>query len=583
MKTQILLLLHIIFLLLCACSCHDTPYPKSLQIADSIVSTAPDSAIVLLEQLKDSMLSKPQSIQMYYHLLSIKAKDKAYIPHTSDSLILQIIHYYENKKDKKHLSEAYYYAGRIYRDLGDAPQALDYFQKAIDATDNENSNYKLLSRLYSQVGTLYMYQDIYNEAMKAFKKAYHYDMLAKDSVAMIFNLRNIGLSYTGSNNADSTLYFYQKAYTQAESIKNLNLKDMIQVDLASLYKQLKRFDLAKEELQRLSNRNKKIRQSSIYSIYADLYYQTQKFDSAYYYFNQLLNIGTIYAKQTAHWRLAEINQKQTNYPAMLNHIRKYIEYTDSIQRSTDNETILKMKSLYNYQLREKDNHQLRIKNAQQKLLICYILFAVIVSISLIIIYVQYNKRKKQQLKDQLNKLTKFQEEQYRKSTEFIEANKIKIQELEQQLQDSTMENSTLQALLQTQKEQITLQNCKITTDQKEQELAEMAFRQSDIYNLFHNAINNTNLKLTKEDWITLQLYVDRCYKDFTHRLRALYPISDIELQICLLLKVNITTTGIAILTGRSKSAIVSARKKLYEKVYGEKGKPEQWDAFINSF
>ena len=59
-------------------------------------------------------------------------------------------------------------------------------------------------------------------------------------------------------------------------------------------------------------------------------------------------------------------------------------------------------------------------------------------------------------------------------------------------------------------------------------------------------------------------------------------MSDIELQICLLLKANISTTGIAQLTGRSKSAIVSARKKLYEKVHNEKGKPEQWDAFIVS-
>lgn len=582
MRTQIQVLLFAILLLLCACSCRNTSYPKAMQLADSIVNTSPDSAVVLLEQLKDSILSEPQSTQMYYHLLSIKAKDKAYIPHTSDNLILQVIHYYEEKEDEKYLPETYYYAGRIYRDLGDAPQALDYFQKTIDLI-GEGTDYKLNSKVYSQMGTLYMYQDIYDEAMKAYKKAYKFGALTNDSTAMIFNLRNIGLTFSGKNDIDSSLYYCKEAYRQAQSAKNQELMHMIQISIASLYKQLKKYDMAKAELEQLSQNNRDIRQSAILSVYADLYYQTKDFDSAAYYYNQLLKIGTIYAKQTAHWRLATISKKQTNYTTMLSHIHKYMEYTDTIQKRTDIETIRKMQSLYNYQLREKDNHHLRIKNAQQKLLICYILFAVIITILFVIIYVQHNKRKKQLLNEQVNKLIKYQEEQYRKSNQFIEANKIKIQELEKQLQDSTLENDTLKALLETQKEQIMLMNYQITTDQKEQELADAAFKQSDIYNFFHNAINNDNIKLTKEDWITLQLQVDRCYKDFTHRLRTLYPISDIELQICLLLKIDITTTGIAILTGRSKSAIVSARKKLYEKVYGEKGKPEQWDAFITSF
>lgn len=267
----------------------------------------------------------------------------------------------------------------------------------------------------------------------------------------------------------------------------------------------------------------------------------------------------------------------------MKHIQKYMDYNDSIQKKTDTEAIYKMQSLYNYQLREKENSKLRIKNAQQELYITYTIFSIIIVIAFIIIYVQYNSRKKHQLDEQLKKLEKLQEEQYLKSTKFIEANKIQMQKLEYQLQNSAIENSTLQALLQIQKEQIIQMNRKIETDRKEQEIAEMAFKQSSIYNRFHNAINDTKIKLIKEDWDALQSQIDNCYKDFTTRLRALYPISEIELQICLLLKTNITTTGIAQLTGRSKSAIVSARKKLYEKIHNEPGKPEEWDAFIATF
>ena len=141
-------LLIIILLPLYFLSCDSKSYPHVLQLADSLANTCPDSAIALLEQFKDSASQESKETQMYYQLLTIKARDKAYITHTSDSLILEVLHYYEKKKDKKHLPEAYYYAGRIYRDLGDAPQALDYFFKAIDAS-SACMNYRLTSRIYS--------------------------------------------------------------------------------------------------------------------------------------------------------------------------------------------------------------------------------------------------------------------------------------------------------------------------------------------------------------------------------------------------------------------------------------------------
>lgn len=82
-------LLIIILLPLYFLSCDSKPYPQVLQLADSLANTCPDSAIVLLEQFKDSASQESKEAQMYYQLLTIKARDKAYITHTSDSLILK--------------------------------------------------------------------------------------------------------------------------------------------------------------------------------------------------------------------------------------------------------------------------------------------------------------------------------------------------------------------------------------------------------------------------------------------------------------------------------------------------------------
>ena len=120
-------------LLLLLCACEPRRYPSSLVTADSLASVCPDSALVLLAALEPDTARMPLAHRMYYRLLCVKAADKAYLPHTSDSLIRPLLHYYMEDGDPRLLPEAYYYAGRVYRDLGNDLQALDYFEEALHA------------------------------------------------------------------------------------------------------------------------------------------------------------------------------------------------------------------------------------------------------------------------------------------------------------------------------------------------------------------------------------------------------------------------------------------------------------------
>lgn len=615
-------------LLLCLYACNNKPHPHAMQVADTLVYSNPDSACLLLEQLRDSINAEPQATQIYYQLLNIKARDKAYIAHTSDSLILEVLHYYEDKKEKMLLPEAYYYAGRVYADLGDAPQALDYYQKAADLLEG-STDYRLQKVIYNQMGKLFLFQDVYEEAMKAYKKSYQYQACINDNRGMIISLCNIGGTFTGFGNADSALYYYQQAYEQAKKFGKKQLIKRTQFCLISLYTQLKQYDLAIAILHSL-DQSQPYSQIADYAIAANLYLQIGEKNFATYYYKKLSEFDDIYAQQAAHFGLAEIAQKEFNCQSVMEHISYYNELTDSIKKVTNSKMISQMQSLYNYQLREKKNNLLERKNAQQKIWITIILWVLSISIFLFFIYYYSNKHKKFQLQNSLKELKRQKEELHRKSAQFIEENKkkiegleiamqenaenknkmqvllqnqreqilqkeklceknallieentIKITELEQRIQANNESYDNMQRLLKAQKEQILHMNCKIEADQEEQALAEIAFHQSDIYNKFRDAVNGNKTVETK-DWEILRIKIDRCYKDFTARLQAIYPVTDIEMKICLLLKIKISVTGISLLTGRSKSAIVSARKKLYEKTHGETGKPEQWDTFILS-
>lgn len=568
-----------ILLLLCCYACGNKPYPHTMQVVDTLVYNNPDSSIALLEQMQDSITSEPEATQMYYWLLTVKARDKAYKTHTSDSLILEVLHYYEDKEDEKHLPETYYYAGRVYSDLNDAPQALDYYQKAAELLEG-NTDYRLKEVLYSQMGELFLFQDVYEEAMKAYRRSYYFNRAyAKDKKGIINSLRGIGTTFIAFGNADSAMYYYQKAYKLAKEYGRKNLIDITQSSLIDLYTQLKQYDLAKAALRSL-DAPKPHEAISSYSIAAEFFYQMKNLDSATYYYEKLSKIDDIYALQTAHWGLAEVAQKQSDCQSSLKHLRQYNIWTDSIRKVTDSETIRKVQSLYNYQLREKENLQLKVNNAEQKQWINYSIFAIVILVLYTTAHSQYNKRKNLQLTIKLDKLEKLKEEQYRKSSEFIEENKQKIEDLEKALQESSNHNDDMQKQLQKQKEKIIILNSDAAIDIETQSIKVSALKQTDIYNKFHCATSNDTIKIDSKDWEVLQSKVDTCYTNFTGKLRSIYPISDIDMKICILIKIGINVTGISVILGRTKSTIVSARKKMYYNTYGKVEKPEQWDNFI---
>ena len=162
MRTFIITILPSILVFFMGCDSH-LPYPSIMQQAENCMNTRPDSALILLEGMADCIHTFPEETQMYWHLLTIQAKDKQYITHTSDSLINHIVEFYEKHDDKAKRMMAYYYQGRVYRDMNDAPQALKAFQRAEEL---KISDKELLTKVYSQMGYLFAYQGLYDEAIK---------------------------------------------------------------------------------------------------------------------------------------------------------------------------------------------------------------------------------------------------------------------------------------------------------------------------------------------------------------------------------------------------------------------------------
>ena len=146
---RIVIFIASIFLFL---SCSKNKQDGRLTHISEIVSESPHEALYSLDSIDYMSLSNAD--KYFYDFLTIKAKDKAYIRHYSDSLFIRVHDYYSNSRTAPLYPEVLYYGGRVYSDLGDYPTALNYFHLSLDYLPSNTTNQNLRNRVLSQTGRL---------------------------------------------------------------------------------------------------------------------------------------------------------------------------------------------------------------------------------------------------------------------------------------------------------------------------------------------------------------------------------------------------------------------------------------------
>lgn len=563
-------------MMLVACSLQHKPYPAVMQQAADCLADYPDSALTLLGTLPDKIKGEPEDIRMYYHLLTVKAKDKCYIRHTSDSLINAVVAYYEKEGDNDRLMEAYYYQGSVYRDMGDVPRAIKAFQQAIDAGEGSH-NLTLLGQTYGQMGTLFAYQDLYDESLDAKRKALHYYTLQKDSGRSVYALRDIARMFDAKEDMDSAICYYGKAHELAERIHHDRQADDILSELGCLYNAFGKVDVAKQILLSLT-----VKRTNALLALGLLYQETNQPDSMEYFLKEVMLSGNIYQKQSAYKALSRLEESKGNYQNAFAHALRAQEYSDSIALVTQTEAVKKIQSLYDYRHTEQENIHLLHKNQDyfQKLVILVLLFILFIFIAL---YLMHRiKQNKQAAIEQERRLRLLKEYQYEQSLSRMEENNEKQKALQMLLEKAEKENDTLnRRLILSQKKMLELENRQQRVSRTNRELLEQALKESDIYVRFHQAGGEGQARITEDDWEELRVSIDTTYFRFTEKLYSLYPdLSQRELRICYLIKISMPNNAMARVLVLSPSAVTQARKRLYKKIYGEEGNGESLDKII---
>ena len=196
-------------------------------------------------------------------------------------------------------------------------------------------------------------------------------------------------------------------------------------------------------------------------------------------------------------------------------------------------------------------------------------------IVLFIVTVQNSRRKILSLQERLDRARAMQE-QYD-----IEGGKQKIAELESLIKKLGDENSVLRLELEEKKLALDYNNKVAIIENEKRQQAETVIFSSDVYHRIQESLN-AGKRLTYQDWGELTSLLNSIYTGFTEKLYSLYPMSEQELHVSLLIKIHLQPRDIASLTAHSKESVATTRSRLYSKVFGRKGSSKEWDDFIFS-
>jgi len=385
-KDYVTILASVLFiaLLLLSISCQkDHVTDTYLLEAENLIQIAPDSAYSLLIKI-DTTADFNRAQRAEWNLLFTQAMDKAYMEHTTDSLIREATTYYEQQKNLNRLMLSYYTMGRVYQELGDSPRAQEYYFKALDVGKNVN-DLPLLARIENMLGSLYTFQGSYEAALPHLKIATHYLEILQDSLALSYNLRNIARAYIQMDSLDRALEFYQKATLYANEASAPSIFN----ELGSTYTDNKDFEQAYHYLWKSITSSQGLQ--DLYFSYlsiGDYFVAINNRDSAIYYLNQSVQSPRISTQAASYYHLAELAYQSNLCEEYATHNRKYEELRNIILKQKHDETIQRMQQLYDYTLvrDEAEMYQLRHTIAKKNNLLLALSSLLLLTLSILFFF-----------------------------------------------------------------------------------------------------------------------------------------------------------------------------------------------------
>ena len=543
--------------------------------------------------------------RMEQELLRARAMNKAYVDFTTDSVMKEVADYYDHHGTPNERMEAHYLLGCTYRDMGEAPRAIDCYLDAVACADTTaaDCDFGTLGRVYSQMAELYHKQLLLSYALESDKRSSHYFFLDGDTANAIFEMKMTAGAMIMLNKVDSAENVLKNAIDIYR--KHGCLQDELRTSTMLMYLYTEKPDRI-HELKSLIDRydNECIFFDSLrllppslrqYNSYKGNYYESVgELDSAEYYYRRIYRPEMEPVDKNPMFKgLLSVYKKRHNPDSIAKYAQLYCEVNDSSIAKKDQEITAQMAASYNYsRYQKKSAEDAKKANILQSYVIALLVVIIICIILSAILLHRHNliKQEKRRIMErtraEMDSLTREYEGKLSQLQQLETSHKKRIDTIQKELGNAKEKNKESQEIILKLNNQFEEERNSLLLGVKEyadkvseleRQLKITEFKKNSVPYLKFGFIirikdyyvKDCNKKLTGEELDTLVKVTNDYFPDLISDLNGAPGISNLGMHVCLLVALNIQPNEITHLLGISSAQVGNLKKDVNNALFGE--------------
>ena len=500
----------------------------------------------------------------------------------SETQMLEVARHYDRPfHSANNRMRAYYLLGCVYRDRGEAPAALHYYNTATERADtlSKDCDYATLFRVYGQMAEIYEQQFLPQEELKADQNFCWYAYKANDMESYALGYTYMVFPYYMMDDTVQVLNVTQQAYRLYKELGNN--RDAARVFPMSIYLLLKqgKYAQAREFMDIFES------ESGLFDQYGNIekgreqYYESQ---GLYY-----MGIGRVDSAERAYRKIPASTYASERYRGLLS-VYKYKKDQDSIAKyailsgeailqwesQRQAEAVIQSTAMYDYSRNQRIAEQKEQEAKSARYL--NVAFAFLFVIVLLTGYLVYSRaRQRQQRREQELRMLKVR---YEQALEDYRQECVHHELMLQNYDAARQMNSELVAKLQT-----AIERTEKELQQKEDYIVACE-RQLGLTSSAEETINHHLIIKECRNWVAgkskeqptitevekIPLYYGRFYPHIYEKLTSA-QLSPQELLVCVLLLLDFDTYQIVTLLGKSSQSITNSKANANQKLFDKKG------------
>lgn len=427
-----------------SCSRHHDASADRIELAERIMDSMPEKALALLDSIAEPE-RLPRADYALYCLLETEAKDKTGQPSRSEERIAVASDYFGARRDYERAVRAYFYHSRVLSDLSDDKRRLTMLLRAEEYMPySPDDNLKGL--ICYDIGEVYKSQYLEDEAIAYYEKSMLHFRKAGKVKNEMYALYRIGWAHMTKKDFDEAVTFFDRCLEGSKECGDRTFVSMIYSSLGSAYYWLEDYEASKDAvIKSITMDSSSFNAIGQYKTLGDVYLKIYCLDSAKTHYNNALQIAEQYGDTVKVAgilsALYEVDKRRKDSRGALMWHEKYSELSNAIHERNGNNSMQKIKHMYNNERLQVEKQQLAIRNRNLWLIVTILLSITLAVCTVYAIRMRVKERRISQHEAELQRTTIEMNEQRMR----LDEQKIRTQQIELENQRVRLEKQTLEA------------------------------------------------------------------------------------------------------------------------------------------